>query len=149
MYRNGLDAYRKTGVTTADPKRLVLICYDGAIGSLKIAKEKYLSGAYEDKAKVLQRAQDFIGELDRALDFEKGGAVARNLHELYNFMTKYIMESDLKRDLNAFDKVIGMLEDLRSAWEEIFYGKTEPPCQSEPLPDLSQGRYQRAGTAVG
>lgn len=37
MYGNGsgINAYRQINVTTADPKRLVLMCYEGAIGSLK------------------------------------------------------------------------------------------------------------------
>ena len=40
MYNNGIQAYRKTNVVTADPKRLVIMCYEGAIENLKIGKEK-------------------------------------------------------------------------------------------------------------
>ncbi|MBW1739572.1 MAG: flagellar protein FliS [Deltaproteobacteria bacterium] len=47
MYGNGFDAYRRTDVVTADPKKLVIMCYEGAISNLKIAKEKYLSSEYE------------------------------------------------------------------------------------------------------
>ncbi len=150
MYQNGLNAYRQTGVTTADPKRLILMCYDETISSLKIAKEKYLSGAFEDKARAIQRAQDFIGELNRALDFEKGGEIAGNLHALYNFMARHIMEGDLKRNVKAFDEVVGMLEELRSAWEEVFYVKIDQIFEVvEPPPHLSQNKFKMVNTAVG
>lgn len=149
MYRNGHNAYRQTGVTTADPKKLILMCYDEAIGSLKIAKEKYLSGDFEDKAMAIQRAQDFIAELNRALDFERGGDIARNLHDLYNFMARHVMEGDLKRNMKAFDDVVGMLEELKSAWEEVFQGKADQPHQVEPLPHLSPNKYQKVSAVVG
>ena len=42
MYSNGIQMYRKTNVTTADPKRLVLMCYEGAIDYLKIGNQKLI-----------------------------------------------------------------------------------------------------------
>ena len=40
MYCNGVQSYRKTNVTTSDPARLVMLCYEGAIDNLKLAKQK-------------------------------------------------------------------------------------------------------------
>ncbi len=40
MYCNGIQSYRKTNVITSDPGRLIIMCYEGAIDSLKLAKEK-------------------------------------------------------------------------------------------------------------
>ena len=119
MYGNGINAYKQTSVITADPKRLILMCYEGAISSLKTAREKYISKEYEAKAKDLQKAQRIIGELAMALDFEKGGEVARNLNSLYNYMLRRITEGDVKGDVKAFDEVILMLGELESAWKEI------------------------------
>ena len=39
MYRNGIQSYRRNNVITADPGKLVLMCYEGVIDQLKIAKE--------------------------------------------------------------------------------------------------------------
>ena len=91
MYANGFDAYRQTNVLTADPKKLVIMCYEGAITNLRVARERYLSGEYEAKAKAVQKAQDIISELMHALDFEEGGQIARNLEALYNYMTRRIL----------------------------------------------------------
>lgn len=119
MYGNGINAYRQINVITADPRRLVLMCYEGAISSLKTAREKYISKEYEAKAETVQKAQSIISELMLALDFEKGGEVARNLDSLYNYMLRRIIEGDLKGDMKAFDEVIMMLSELESAWKEI------------------------------
>jgi flagellar protein FliS len=126
MNGNGIDAYRQTNVTTADPKRLVLMCYEGAIGSLKTARENYISGEYEAKAETVQKAQNIISELALALDFEKGGEVARNLEALYNYILRRITEGDVKGDVKAFDEVILMLGELESAWKEISRAPEDP-----------------------
>ena len=123
MYNSGLQSYRKTKVLTADPKRLVLMCYEGAIDSLKIAKNSYAEKDFEGKYTAIIKAQDIINELQCSLDFEKGGAIATNLNSLYNYMIKRILHADINRDMKAIDEVIVMLNELRFAWEEIFYNK--------------------------
>ena len=120
---NGVGAYQKAGVLTADPKRLVLMCYEEAIRNLKIAKAKYISRDYEEKAQALLKAQDIIFALNSALDFEKGGEIASNLHALYNYMTYRLTEADLKRDVKAIDHIILMLVELKAAWEELLNGQ--------------------------
>jgi len=119
MYGSGIDAYRQINVTTADPVRLILMCYEGAIGSLKIAKEKCLSGEYEAKAKAVQKTQNIITELLCALNFEKGGQIARNLEALYNYMLRRLLEADLKKDIKIIEELIYFFEELESAWKEI------------------------------
>jgi flagellar secretion chaperone FliS len=122
MNGTGINAYRQTKVITADPKRLVILCYETVISNLKMAREIYIAKDYETKAKCIQKAQDIICELTNALDFEQGGEVAKNLYALYTFLTRHILEADLKRDLNALTESIVMIAELKSAWQEIFYG---------------------------
>ena len=122
MNGNGINAYRQSNVITAEPKRLVILCYETMISNLKMAKECYITKDYETKAKCLQKVQDIICELMNALDFEKGGEVARNLSSLYNFLSRHILNADLKRDIKALTETIEMMAELKSAWQEIFYG---------------------------
>jgi len=119
---NGIGAYQQVGAITADPKRLVLMCYEEAIRNLKIARAKYVSRDYEEKARALIKAQDFICALNSALDFEKGGEVASNLHALYNYMMHSLTEADLQRDLKEIDHIVWMLMELKAAWEDILNG---------------------------
>ena len=123
MYSNGFQSYQKTNVLTADPKRLVLMCYEGAIENLKIAKNRYVEKDYEGKCAVVKKTQDIIDELLCSLDFEKGGSIAGNLESLYNYISRRILYADVNKDVGAIDEVIGMLSELKSAWEGMFYGQ--------------------------
>jgi flagellar protein FliS len=67
----------------------------------------------------VQKTQDIIGELSCALDFEKGGQIARNLQAIYNYMIKRLLLADSKRDLKGFDEVARMLEELKATWEAM------------------------------
>ena len=120
MYGNGIDAYRQINVTTADPVRLVLMCYERAIGSLKTVKEKISSKEYEAKGKAIQKTQDILNLLMQSLDFEQGGKIATSLDALYNYMLRRLLEADLKKDEKIIEEVIYFLEELESAWKEIF-----------------------------
>lgn len=133
MYCNGIQSYRKTDVSTSDPLKLVIMCYEGAIDSLKLAKEKIKEQDYEKKAKAIIKALDIIDELLCSLNFEKGGAIAGNLSRLYNYMIRRILHADVNRDIGAIDEVIGMLDELRSAWQSIYMQKdiqTQPAAEN-------------------
>jgi len=129
MYSNCIQSYRKTNVVTADPVRLIIMCYEGAIDSLKLAKEKIKEKDYEKKAKAIIKAQDIIEELICSLDFEKGGKIANNLESLYNYMLRRILEGDLNKDVGPIEEVIGMFTELLSAWQEV---ASKPDSEIQP-----------------
>lgn len=120
MYQEAKSRYQEINFTTAEPLKLVVMCYDEAAKSLTEARQSYEAGLYEAKAKALQRTLDIINEMNISLDLERGGEIARNLRSLYLYMTRTLLEADLKKDLARFDEVIGMLSDLGAAWKEIW-----------------------------
>lgn len=145
---NGIDMYKRTHVTTADPVRLVVMCYEGAISNLKIAREKLVSGEYEPKAKAIQKVHDILSVLMQSLDFEKGGAIADNLNSLYTYMARRITEGDLQKDLQAFDEVTAMLEELESGWKEIGSAPRQDHLPApDPAGDSAQGETERVKIA--
>jgi flagellar protein FliS len=125
MYQNVANTYRSANFNTANPLRLVIMCYDGAISSLKLARDSYKAKNYEAKAKALQKAIDIIHEMNVSLDLEKGGTIAKNLRSLYLYMIGILTEADVKKNIHLFDEVIRMLEELESAWKEIARGGIE------------------------
>ncbi len=131
MVETGADTYQQVSFLTSDPGKLILLCYRHAILNLRAAKDEYQLSNYEAKAKHLQKALDCIGELNSALDFKRGGPIAKSLDALYNYMMRQILAADIERDFKAFEEVVAMLEELESAWEEITSSKnaTAPPPQ--------------------
>lgn len=143
MVMGGYQTYRQTDVITADPKKLVIMCYEEAIRNLNLAALMYSSGKYEVKGKSVQKTLDIISELREALDFDRGGSIATSLEALYTFMTSYIIKSDQARNVKGFQQVASMLEQLKSAWEKVFFGHQDesglPAANTSPTFKPSEG----------
>jgi flagellar protein FliS len=125
MYENASRSYQQANFLTATPIKLILMCYEGAISSLNLARESYAAKDYETKGRALQKALDIIHELNASLDMNKGGEISVNLRALYAYMIQTLIEADLKRDLVLFGNVINMLKELESEWKEISGGRSE------------------------
>jgi len=144
MYTNGIQSYRRTNVITADPGQLVIMCYEGAIDNLIIAKQRKAEKKYEEKCQNIKKAKDIIDELLCSLDFEKGGSIAKHLESIYNYMTRRIILGDVNGDMGAIDEVVGMLRELLSAWKEVC-SKPERQIQPEAVRFNENRELQASG----
>jgi flagellar secretion chaperone FliS len=116
-----MNAYREIQIKTANQIRLIVMLYDGAIRHLNLALDAAAGGhrRYDELNNHIIAAQDILSELTASLDFEKGGAVARNLFSLYSFMNRRLLEANMKKDPAPIQEVKKHLGDLREAWDEI------------------------------
>lgn len=116
---NPYKEYQSNQISTAEPKQLIIMLYDGAVRFLESAAQFMGDFRMYDKANNnLLRAQDIITELMVSLDLEKGGEVAQNLLNLYAYMKKQLLDANLKKSAAEVEKVIAMLKDLRIAWDQ-------------------------------
>lgn len=115
-----LNAYSnvdlETTVNSASPIQLVILLYDGAIGALATAKGQMLQNKFAEKGRLITKAIDIIEGLRVVLDFEKGGQIAANLNNLYEYMKHRLTLSNLKNDPEGPTEVMRLLNELRSAW---------------------------------
>lgn len=125
------NPYLENMVANANPVRLVIKLYEKAINCLENALE---IGDTEDfdmqksKYEEMGRALEIISVLDATLDMERGGEIAKNLREIYRSLTDELTYQMLKEDKERLEKVIKILRNLKSAWEEverIHYGKAQ------------------------
>lgn len=142
MYNNSIKSYRKTNVISSDPMSLVIMCYEGAIDCLKLAKQKIIQGDYEGKGKAIIKTREIIDELLYSLNFEKGGTISKNLESLYSYMLNRIMDGELKKDTGAIDEVIELLNELLSAWKQV---ASKPDVKIQPQAEKS---YQGAAWSM-
>ena len=150
MSRSAVDAYAQVavdvGVTAADPHKLVLMLFDGAIQAVHSAKSHMQSNDIALKGRFISHAVAIIDEgLKLSLDENAGGDIARNLKDLYDYMCHRLLEANLKNQVEALDEVGGLLCELRGAWEAI--GKQAQPAVA-PAPE-QQPPQQRAGISYG
>ena len=122
--RRGAAAYSsvgvETGVSTADPHKLILMLFEGAllqIGTAAIALENKDVPA---KGMAISKAIEIIlNGLKVSLDYEAGGDLAQRLGALYDYMTQRLLYANLHNSRPAMDEVTQLLTDLKGAWEAI------------------------------
>lgn len=113
-------SYKHTEIATANPAKLLLLLYDGALKRLNRAKE---AAEREDVTELhdnLVKVQEILVELMLALDWEVGGDLAPRLHALYDFMYRTLVQANIKRDRAAIDEVIQLMSTLRDGWAEAY-----------------------------
>jgi len=127
--RTAMNAYRSVGVESlvgsASPQRLVLMLFDGARAAVAAASAHMQSRDIAAKCKAISQAIAIIdGGLKVSLDLNVGGELARNLHDLYVYMTQRLLYANLKNDPAALAEVAKLLEQLGSAWETLVATQT-------------------------
>ena len=131
---NALSAYRETRIKTASQGQLLIMLYDEAIKQLdsgleqlqlykNVSEGKKDPGKIEKTGKAIIKAQEIITELMASLDFEKGQDIAKHLFALYSWFNQELLEANINQDIQRIVTVRNMLNELRSAWNEIV-GKT-------------------------
>ena len=71
------------------------------------------------KSKHFARSLTIIYALQTSLDFEKGGEIAENLFQLYEFARQKMMEDLKTGKLEGTLQAIHCLADIRDAWDEM------------------------------
>ncbi len=124
MYTNLATSYTdvgmETGVAAADPHKLILMLFDGALLAITKARYFMLSGEIPLKGQSISHAITIIENgLKAGLDMNAGGEIAKNLASLYDYMTLRLLHANLKNDVDALDEVAKLLKDIKGAWESI------------------------------
>jgi flagellar protein FliS len=105
-----------SGVTEADKTHLIQMLLDGLIESLTVAEGHINRKSITEKSFHLTRAGRIVIGLQSALDFEKGGDIAKNLNELYGYVTKRLLHINIKNDVEALREVRSLISQIREAW---------------------------------
>lgn len=110
----------ETGVSTADPHKLILMLFEGALLQIGTATAALENKNVPAKGAAISKAIEIITNgLKVSLDFEAGGDLAERLGALYDYMTQRLLYANLHNSRPAMDEVAGLLTELKGAWEEI------------------------------
>lgn len=137
MYaKAAISAYNKvgveSGVTAADPHKLISMLYQGAMLAIANAKNGILRKDIAAKGKAISHAILIIDSgLNASLNKEVGGPLALNLSALYDYMSTRLLLANMNNDTEALDEVSRLLTDLKEAWESIRQPTASPPAPSE------------------
>ncbi|MFC0118851.1 flagellar export chaperone FliS [Pseudoalteromonas xiamenensis] len=125
MYNARVKNYQKEALKTriagADRYEIIQMLMAGAVERLVYAKVSIEKKQLEAKAEHISRASAIIEALRGCLDFEVGGEVTENLYALYSYMLDRLVDATIKNDTSYIDEVLGLLKEIKSAWDAIPY----------------------------
>jgi flagellar protein FliS len=138
--QHALSTYAKvgveTGVESADPHKLVLMLFEGAMIAVGDARRQLLEGQVAARGASISKAIMIIENgLKASLDMEVGGELSQHLADLYDYMRNRLLAANLQASTKPLEEVHRLLGDLKDAWVQV--GGT-------PRPALPQTRVRGA-----
>lgn len=116
--KNAAQKYKQNSVQTASPEKILLMLYEGAIRFIKQAMTAIDNKDIAGRGMNIGRAFDIILELNNTLNHEKGGDIAKNLEQLYMFVTDQLTKSNATGQRKPLEDALKVLETLYSGWVE-------------------------------
>jgi len=117
MHRHQVGTYQTVQTTTADPARVIILLFDGAVRFLRQAQDGLDRAEASAFAYPLSRAHAIIAELSNSLDRERGGELAESLGRLYDFMLRHLTQGLIARSRAHVVQVLDLLQQLRDGFE--------------------------------
>ena len=117
MANNPYVQYERNKIMTATPAELTLMLYEGAIKfgniSIKAIEDGDMQKAHENIVKV----EKIIDEFRRTLDFKY--AVAQDFENIYSYLSRRLIEANIKKDKEIMEEVVKHLRSVRDTWKEV------------------------------
>ncbi|ENC6433000.1 lateral flagellar export chaperone LafC [Aeromonas veronii] len=122
-HQDGYDAYQfaatQAKAASADPHQLVLMLMEGLLDEMARAEGHILARQFERKGQAISKCLQILGGLDSALDMDKGGELAANLHRLYDYCGQKLFEISVSNNVEGFAEVRKILQELKEGWEAM------------------------------
>jgi len=113
---NVQQSYREATVLGANPTELVVRLYEKMIEDLRQVAAAIEQNDIERRTKRIQHVILIIGHLQSALDFDRGGKVARDLENFYNAVRQSLVWVQFHPSKRGVTQLITDLLAVREAW---------------------------------
>ena len=106
-------------IETASPHRLIQMLMERALTKIALAKRNILEERIAEKGSLIGDAINIIAGLQASLNFEADDKLCSNFDALYDYMSRRLLESNLRNDPAGLDEVASLMGELKSAWDAI------------------------------
>ena len=122
--QRALNAYAaigiETGVEAADPHRLVMMLFEGAMIAVSDARRHLADRHVAPRGAAVSKAIMIIENgLKASLDMNSGGELAVHLSSLYDYMRNQLVAANLQSSDKNLEEVHRLLGELKDAWAQI------------------------------
>ena len=116
-YASQTSSYREMELHAASPERLVVFTFEQLVVNLERARIAMERTDLELRVTALRRARGLVGELMATLDFDKGGPIARQLADLYQYMLYELVDIGQRGDIVTMKKLVNIASNLRDGFK--------------------------------
>jgi flagellar protein FliS len=133
MASNSQNLYLESRILSADPVELVQMLYQGALESIESARKHLKAGDIAARSQAVTKACDILIELTASLDHSAAGDFSRNLLELYDYMSRRLLEANFRQSDEPLAEVAKLLSTLLEGW--LNCKAVVPPKPAQPKPE--------------
>jgi flagellar protein FliS len=108
---------------------------NGALERIAQARQRMACEELAERSRLLHTATSIIDELRGGLDLRRGGPLADNFDDLYDYLARRLGAANRQSDPQILDEVADLLQEVRAAWSLL------PPnarAQREPAPAIKE-----------
>ncbi|HAZ7574441.1 TPA: flagellar export chaperone FliS [Legionella pneumophila] len=109
----------QTRIETASPHELIDLLLQGARSHIATAQGNIQRNQIKEKGEHIGKAISIIEGLKMSLNHDKGGEIAENLLQLYDYIQQILLKANLKNDEDLLAQSNILLAEVHQAWQAI------------------------------
>ena len=118
-----LGAYKalknQKALDDASPHQLIDLMLSGALERVVSASGCMERNETAEAGESIGKAISIVDSLRVSLDVEKGGDIAKNLGQLYDYIMRRLLEASVSQQPELLAEVASLLQEIKAAWDEI------------------------------
>lgn len=109
----------RTEIEGASPHRIIQLMMEGVLRRIAMAKGFMEQGALAEKGQHIGSAIDIISGLQASLNHKPDPKLSSNFDALYDYMSRRLVESNLKNDASGLTEVADLMREIKTAWDVV------------------------------
>lgn len=121
--QSAVSAYKtlknQKALDDASPHQLIELMLSGALERVVSAMGAMERNETAEAGESIGKAISIVDSLRVSLDVEKGGEMAENLRDLYDYMMRRLLETSVSQQPELLSEVADLLKQIKAAWDQI------------------------------
>ena len=144
MGTNTYQNYFESEIRETSPLKLVEMLYRGALDAIAAARRCLRVGDIPGRSQAINKAMAIVTELSISLNTAAGGALGRNLADLYAYVEKRLIQANFEQRDQPLVEVESLLSTLLEGWSSCL---TREPSSKTTDAIESAERYEPVSCA--
>ncbi|RMA93251.1 flagellar export chaperone FliS [Hydrogenothermus marinus] len=115
---NPYEQYNKYDIETLSSEDALVKAYEELLSALNVVKLAIQENDIKQKATMISKINKALSLFQASLDFEKGGEIAKNLNQIYDFCLQELLKANLNNSTENIDNIIRVLTPIYEGFKE-------------------------------